>query len=256
MPTGKGSAHALPFRSLIFLLLLTVAACRTVAPDEPEPEQASTAQQAWVNLIARREETPAASALVRLHISGTPSLRARISRDANGSVEIDVLTPLGTEAIGIYARPNGDTFVLDEIHQTYWRGTFADVASILHLPDSTAQEFFWLAVGLPAPGEWQMVGASTANEARYQMRLMTGIAAPSGLVEIQLLSDKRGGGSAKIVHYDGTGFPPKKVSFSDSASGAEILRLDVLDFTAGAKIGDPKLTSDWERVDDLSQLFG
>jgi|GEM_PF-2808665 len=255
-PAQAGSKHSGKVALPLLLLLLT-AGCATVAPDEPEPVTAtSTAQAAWEQLIARRDASPAATALVRLHIPGTPSLRARVSRDASGSVEIDVLSPLGTEAIAIYARPNGDTTVMDEIHQSYWRGSFGDVASILHLPDSTAQQFFWLAIGLPAPGEWQPLEGATPVEARYRMRSMVGVAGPSGLVEVQLLAAGKGGSATRIVSYEGSGFPPKAVVFSENPGGSEILRLDVLDFTDGAKVGEPVITGDWERVEELSQLFG
>jgi hypothetical protein len=151
--------------------LLGAACVSTRPPADARPIAPVVAREAaatWQELLARRAQFTGAQSFLRVRVSAggrVQSFRARLSvdydgGDVNGRMQLDVLTPIGTTAVTIYADGDRLTFI-NHLQRTWWQGSAAEVAHTIGFFAASTRpaDFAMLLLGLPAA----TAGAATPN---------------------------------------------------------------------------------------------
>jgi hypothetical protein len=165
-PPAKRSGLQMPRRarvtvSLAITLAMTLlGACRTALPPTVAiaPVKTASSSAALNELIARRQAFRGVRALARIRaIVGDrrQSFTAQLALDASGRMALIAYTPVGTQALELFASGETVTFV-DHLHHSWWRGRSSDFARSFGFfaPSLTLPRFAFLLLGLP-------VGADT-----------------------------------------------------------------------------------------------
>lgn len=209
----------------LFLIVVPLAvSCRTarLASGSPfVPLAARTAEEAWSELANRASAFAGARAFARaVAVSGEQrrSVRLTLVIRADGSFEVDVLTPVGTRAAALSVR---DREVI--LRDSGQRRPIAELGKLtgLSLGNRNAREIAMLLLGLPAHdhAEADRGGAEPLVVRAQGVDYEVG---NRGLVQVR--------DGQTVIRYDPPVFPPSKVQvLSGSGQFFELEYLELLE---------------------------
>jgi hypothetical protein len=190
------------------LLAFFLASCRsaTLPAGKPfSPVSAASADQAWQELLIRKQQFTGARAFVQIRTTtseGTRSARAAFEFHSSGDFRVSVLSPIGTTVLTVIAE--GDRMTIGSESSR----PMTELARILGLPAGawSASDISMLLLGLPSQRE-------PDGRFRYDV-------SPAGLRHV--VADDIG------VRYEPPAFPARKVIFESGTNRFEIEYLELM----------------------------
>jgi len=238
--------------------LSTLVGCATVhRPRGAQPiaaVSATTAEDAWSALLARRAALTSVQAYLRIRATAgqsSRSFRATLSRDSGQRTLVEALTPLGTAAFTLFSDGREAVFI-DHLDRKFWRGPASSLASIAGdlVPTIDLAELALLTAGLPIDSALpaRRCESCIAEAGRIVMQqgevlYTVGSAGLAGAVI------RRGGEQLKI-DYSPASFPPSAINIgrylAESPSPVESLQIQILDLVSDpAAVKPPVIPADY-----------
>ena len=215
---------------------------------------ASSADDAWRSLLARRDTLASLQAYIRIRATSgqtSQSFRATLSRDSGQRTLVEALTPLGTAAFTLFSG-GADALFIDHLNRKFWRGAASSIGSIAGglVPTVNLAELALLAVGLPidstSPATPCQACAAESGRIVIQQGEVRYAVGPAGLARAVV---QRGVETLK-VDYSPASFPPKVITveryLADATSPTQRLEIHILDLVTGpAPVQPPAIPADY-----------